>query len=702
MPGKQSESTNKKPFSSDDLAASVQEIMDTCDTGLCLVDSHKHLVIWNHWLVEHLLPSDQLPLHTLESLCPQFANEALIDLIQAAIIQSNRSGSDTSTSEQVVHLDDGRSMRIGVRPLMKYPGHCILQISEQKKDLIGQTVFDLRDQRARVMLSSVEDAVILLDVQGKVEYLNLAAESLTGFQNQIAVGRPLTEVYRVYDEVDAMESMLDLEQVLSDMGQQLVLQHREGLSIPIQQTISRLRDGEGHLDGAVLVFKDTSQSRKLAAQLNWQASHDPVTRLYNRAEFDRRLSQLMQQSKNNAEHHCLLYLDVDRFIVVNDNCGYASGDELLRQLAILIKRSIRNSDLLARLGGDEFGILLSHCTLQVAQRIAEKIRQDVTGFRFACKEKSFPQSLSIGMVPIDEQSQSVEQILSFADMACFTAKEEGRNKIHIYHPLESSAAKRHGEAQWVTRIRRALENDLLTLFVQPIVSLEDLSAKAKGHVEVLIRMIDDEGGLIAPGVFIPAAERFGLMPAVDRWVVATVVDFIDSNRGFCEASGSRFFVNLSGHSVCDEEFLPWILAIIQSQDIPTGMLCFELTETAAITNLSSAEHFMRSLQRIGCEFALDDFGSGLSSFGYLKHLPVQYLKIDGAFVKDMLENDIDESMVDAINHIGHVMGLDTIAEFVETLPVRERLRDMGVDYAQGYGVCRPFPMSQLLKHHTRG
>jgi Amt family ammonium transporter len=294
----------------------------------------------------------------------------------------------------------------------------------------------------------------------------------------------------------------------------------------------------------------------------------------------------------------------------------------------------------------------------------------------------------------------VEQILGYADIACLTAKEEGRNKIHVYDAVDSSAAKRHGETQWVTRIRTALEEDRFTLYVQPIKSLNDEDG-AQEHVEVLIRVLDEDDNLIPPGAFIPAAERFGLMLAVDRWVVGQVSRFITMNRDCCLSSGRRFFVNLSGHSLCDDEFLQWILLTIREREIPAGMLCFEVTETAAISNLTSAEHFMRTLQRYGCEFALDDFGSGLSSFGYLKHLPVEYLKIDGAFVHDMLENAIDDSMVEVINRIGHIMGLETIAEFVESEEILLRLKAIGVGYAQGYGVCRPFPIKRLLESSAK-
>ncbi|MCG8487146.1 MAG: EAL domain-containing protein [Chromatiales bacterium] len=704
MQGKVSAATDRWSELTEDELLHLQEVIDACDVGLCLVDRNKRALMWNPWLTEYLGNQHQFDQQSpIEALIPALAGPRFDSMVHLAIAQSQKKGlqaskKQTQMSRHLFSLEKGQFLRVSVRPMMMHPGFCLVQINElaaEQKPGKSSGLGGLTENRTKAILSSVEDAVILVNEQGMVEFVNLAAESMTGFQSQRISGCPLAEIYQVYDEMAQSAPLLSLEQILADDSRQLVLIHREGLTIPIQQTITRLKGDDGQPEGFVLVFKDTSQSRKLAAQLNWQSSHDPITRLYNRAEFDRRLSLLLDETQFEEEQHCLLYLDIDRFLIVNDNCGYAAGDELLRQLASLIKRSIRNSDLIARLGGDEFGILLSQCTLEVAERIAETIRQEVQDFRFAWEGKTFSQSLSIGMVPIDRRSGSVEQILGLADIACITAKEEGRNKVHVYDSVDSSAARRHGETQWVTRIRTALEEDRFTLYVQPISSLNG-EDQVQEHVEVLIRLHDEDENLIPPGAFIPAAERFGLMPAVDHWVVDQVARFITRNRDSCLAAGRRFFVNLSGHSVCDDEFLQWILLTIREREIPVGMLCFEVTETAAISNLTSAEHFMRTLQRYGCEFALDDFGSGLSSFGYLKHLPVEYLKIDGAFVHDMLDNAIDESMVEAINRIGHIMGLETIAEFVETEEILQQLKSIGVDFVQGYGVCRPFPIKRLL------
>jgi Amt family ammonium transporter len=611
-------------FTHNDLAQ-LQEVIEACDVGLCLINAERQVIAWNRYLSDITGKTDPEAItEPLESLIPQLTGPRFSKMVLTAVKAPQSDGSlptyfSLASSRHLFRVDERRFLRVSVKPLMMHPGYCLVQISEIDSSLApgGRLATNsVAEQHTRAMLSSVEDAVVLLDAAGVIEFANLAAEGMTGYSSRQMVGRRLTEVYRVVDESSVGKGSLSLDKIINGEGVQLVLKHREGLSLPVRQSVTCLKDEAGNLESIVLVFNDTSQSRKLAAQLNWQSSHDPVTRLYNRTEFDRQLTTLLDQPVIEGCGHCLLYLDIDRFKIVNDNCGHAAGDELLRQLASLIKRCIRNSDLLARLGGDEFGILLTQCSVEAAERIADSIRLSIQRFRFVYGDKSFSQSISIGMVPIDDQSSDLEQILSFADSACFSAKEEGRNKIHIYDPLGSSAAKRHGEAKWVTHIRSALDEDRFVLYVQPIKSIgrDDVPE----HVEVLIRMLDESGELILPGAFIPAAERFGLMPNVDRWVVDRLIRYIvDSqggeNRPAHPATERRYFINLSGHSLCDEDVLQIILDRISDYDLPKGMLCFEVTETAAISNLTSAEHFMRTLQRSGCEFALDDFGSGLSS-----------------------------------------------------------------------------------------
>jgi Amt family ammonium transporter len=662
------------------------------------------VVAWNRRLADLIgKPSDEVLGYPVTRVIPELSDPQFALLVQSVAGCGDESTGGASIPVALANnklyfkSENNHFKRTSVRPLAKHPGYCLLQIS----DVDAETALREQAQRTRIaeqrslaMLASIEDAVILLDADGCIEYANLAAGTMTGCPGVSMIGRALADIYQVYDESADSRRQLDYEEIIDIDSRSLLLMHREGLTFPIEQTISRLWGKNGQVEGRVLVFKDVSQSRKLAAQLNWQATHDPTTRLYNRAEFDRRLSLLLGESEVEGNKHCLLYLDIDRFKVVNDNCGHVAGDELLRQASSLIKQYIRGSDLLARLGGDEFAILLSNCSLDAAQHIADAIRLAFQRFRFAWASKVFSQSISIGLVSIDKESQSLQQVLSYADTACFAAKEAGRNQIHVYHPEKSMAAVRHGEAQWVTRIRSALDENRFALHVQPIQALEPI-AGIPCHYEVLVRMIDESGGVVAPNAFIPAAERYDLMPALDRWVVNHLVECV-TRQPSVFTEGQRLFVNLSGQSLCHEETLQMVVDLLRHSKLSEGLICFEVTETAAIANLSSAKRFMQTLKQFGCQFALDDFGSGLSSFSYLKHLPVEYLKIDGTFVKDMLQDRIDESMVEAINHIGHIMGLKTIAEYVEDNTILSRLVDIGVDFAQGYSIRHPFPLAELF------
>ncbi len=689
-------------FSQQDYAQ-LQEVIEACDVGLCMLDAEMVVQAWNRRLADMTgIKSHEVLGHQITRLMPEFSDPQFEQLVRSMTHPVGRPAGRSAVPQRLTNTkhyfrdSENRFKRVSLRPLAMHPGFCLLQICDVDAETALQEQVErtsIAEQRSLAMLASIEDAVILLDGDGFIEYANLAAEGMTGHQASQMVGHGLSEIYQVFEEGGNSRRRLDSDEILRIDNRPLQLMHREGLTFPIEQSITRLRGEGGQVEGLVLVFKDVSQSRKLAAQLNWQATHDPTTRLYNRAEFDRRLSQLLEEAEVEGSEHCLLYLDIDRFKVVNDNCGHVAGDELLRQAASLIKHTIRSSDLLARIGGDEFTILLSNCTLDVAQRIADAIRLEFQRFRFAWGDKVFSQSVSIGLVPIDRESQGLQQVLSYADTACIAAKEEGRNQIHVFHPQESVAALRHGEAQWVTRIRSALEEDRFTLYVQPIQPLGAAAGRLPNY-EVLLRMIGKTGEVIPPGAFIPAAERYDLMPSIDRWVVRRLVD--SATRQQCRLRpGQRLFVNLSGQSLCHEETLRALVELLRHPGLPRELFCFEVTETAAIANLSSANHFMQTLRQFGCEFALDDFGSGLSSFGYLKHLPVEYLKIDGGFVKDMTLDRIDESMVEAINHIGHIMGLETIAEFVEDDLILQRLIDIGVDFAQGYGIRRPFPLAEL-------
>jgi Amt family ammonium transporter len=697
-----SDDARLKQFSEEDYAH-IQKAIEACDAELCILDADMVVLAWNRRLADLISrPSDEVLGHPVTKIMPELSGPQFARLVQSATRSSDASSncaltlSGLTSSKHYFKSGGNHFKGIRVCPLVLHPGYCLLQISVVDAETALQEqaqLTSIAEQRSLAMLASIEDAVILLDAEGRIEYANLAAEGMIGYRGAEMIGRPLAEIYRATEENSGTHCCLDYEEIIRIDNRPLLLRHRKGPIFPVEQSITRLRGDNGQVEGRVLVLKDVSQSRKLTAQLNWQSTHDLTTRLYNRAEFDRRLSQLLEESEFEGSKHGLLYLDIDRFKVVNDNCGHVAGDELLRQAGALIKHSIRGSDLLARIGGDEFVVLLSNCSLEVAQRIAEAIRGEFQRFRFAWGDKVFSQSISIGLVSIDKESQGLRQVLSYADTACFAAKEAGRNQVHVYHPEKSVAAMRHSEAQWVTRILSALEEDRFTLYVQPIQPTEPIPG-VPCHYEVLVRMIGESGELIPPGAFIPAAERYDLMPAIDRWVVNHLVECVIRQQCVFKA-GQRLFVNLSGQSLGHEETLQATIDLLRHSKLPKGLFCFEVTETAAITNLSSARRFMKTLKQFGCEFALDDFGSGLSSFNYLKHLPVEYLKIDGAFVKDMLQDRIDESMVEAISNIGHIMGLKTIAEFVEDKAILFRLVDIGVDFAQGFGIRHPFPIAEL-------
>ncbi|TCS72100.1 diguanylate cyclase (GGDEF)-like protein [Sulfuritortus calidifontis] len=432
------------------------------------------------------------------------------------------------------------------------------------------------------------------------------------------------------------------------------------------------------------------QHRKAEETIHHLAFHDSLTGLINRHRFEQRLTMALRTAKDWNTEHALLYLDLDQFKVVNDTCGHVAGDELLKQLALVLQEHVRESDTLARLGGDEFGLLLENCPIDQAVQVAEKLLQAINEFRFSWGGKTFSVGGSIGLAPITAHDVSVDDLMRNADIACYTAKDHGRNRLHVYRAEDAELQRRRGEMHWVSRIQWALENDRFALYRQSIVPLQK-GRNQNTCCELLIRMRDEQDQLISPGVFLPAAERYNLSPAVDRWVVRHLLEFLTRNRELMKRRHG-FFINLSGVTLNDDDFYDFLRQRLRATGVPPEMLCFEVTETAAIGNLSRAISFMQGVREEGCRFALDDFGAGLSSFSYLKAIPADYLKIDGAFVRDIVDDPLDHAIVESINRVGHVVGLETIAEFVENEAIRDRLSEIGVDYAQGYGLHRPEPM----------
>jgi diguanylate cyclase (GGDEF)-like protein len=448
----------------------------------------------------------------------------------------------------------------------------------------------------------------------------------------------------------------------------------------------------GRVAGAVLLFRDVTEAQALAHRLSFQATHDALTGLVNRQEFERRLERVLSEARGNDEEYALLYLDLDQFKVVNDTCGHTAGDQLLRQVTAQLHERLRGRDTLARLGGDEFGVLLEHCPLDQALRIATELRDAVQDYRFVWEGKPFSVGVSIGLVPLSTAVGTVAAGLSAADAACYAAKEQGRNRVHLYQPDDALLATQRTQMQWVSRLTHALDANRFRLYQQAISRLGQ-HGSGRPHFEVLLRLLDEEGRVVEPMAFVPAAERYNLMPAIDRWVVREVISRHAAQQ--CKAPvGERpiFAVNLSGSSLSDERLADFVRGLLAEHKVPADMLCFEITETAAIANLGRAAQFIQELKREGCLFALDDFGSGMSSFAYLKQLPVDFLKIDGSFIRTMAEDRVVRAMAEAINRVAHVMAIETVAECAETAPILALLKELGVDHAQGYALARPQPL----------
>jgi diguanylate cyclase (GGDEF)-like protein len=436
--------------------------------------------------------------------------------------------------------------------------------------------------------------------------------------------------------------------------------------------------------------KAVEVSNDLSAKLSYQESHDSLTGLLNRREFEDRLQDLLKQNSSQPIEHAVCHINIDRFKVVNETCGPTAGDELLVELAELLRKRVRHRDTLARVGGDEFGIIMRDCSLEHAEHVAKNLLELLGDLRFNWDGKRYAVGASIGLVPLTDPESSVSNVLSSAAAACHAAKDKGGHRVFMFSQSDTELAKRHGHMRWVSRINRALDEDRFRLSFQPITPIKP-GDQPPVHYELLIRMQDEFGNMIAPGAFLPSAELYGLSTKLDRWVLSSAFDWLDNHPRHVDEL-SVCAINLSGHSLGDDEFLDFVVDLFVSNRIPASKICFEITETAAIANLEHASRFIGTLKAFGSRFALDDFGTGLSSFAYLKRLPVDYLKIDGMFIRDIHEDPIHLAMVQSINEVGHLMGMETVAEFVENDAIIEVLRGVGVDYAQGYGICPPQPL----------
>ena len=550
----------------------------------------------------------------------------------------------------------------------------------------------------QVTLDSIADAVITTDTAGIVQWLNPVAERMTGWTKADAVGTPLADVFTIVDEEtraskpDPVAMCLARSEIVEADGH-VTLIARNGTEYGIEDSAAPIREAGGRVHGAVLVFHDVSEQRRLSHEMSHRATHDILPGLFNRCEFESRLARLLESAGDGPAQHALLYIDLDQFKLVNDACGHGAGDQLLRQVATMLRGCVRTQDSLARLGGDEFGAILTGCDVSHAQRVAQKICDQMDAFRFVHEGRRFRVGTSIGLAPIDRRWTGTKALLQAADAACYAAKNGGRNRVHAWFDSDQVVKARHGEMQWVSRLELALDEDRFELFGQRIESIAGTNPGL--HFEVLLRLRESNGLLVPPGAFLPAAERFHLATRIDRWVVRKAFDWmrVAQDDG---VDVDMMSINLSGQSLGDRAFHRDVVQMVRRASFDVRRLCFEITETAAITQMTEARTFIDEVRALGVRIALDDFGAGASSFGYLKSLPVDYLKIDGHFITNLLDDKLANVTVRCFCDVAKVVGVKTIAEFVEREDVRDALRDLGVDMAQGYLIHRPESLASLL------
>jgi diguanylate cyclase (GGDEF)-like protein/PAS domain S-box-containing protein len=594
---------------------------------------------------------------------------------------------------------EGRLWEVRIEPMRDAAGavtSCLgvaLDVTESRREA---GTLAQENELLQATLASIGDGVIRTDSEGRIDSMNPMAEHLTGWTAEDAFGRPVAEVFQIVDEVtrtplsDPVQRCLDEGRVVESPGHALLL-GAEGREYSVRDSAAPIRDRSGAVIGAVVVFKDVTQLRGMEREMIYLASHDALTGLLNRREFEVRLKRAIRTARAEQRLHVLLYLDLDEFKAINDNCGHLVGDEMLKQITALLRSRVRRSDTLARLGGDEFGVLLEDCPLDHARQIAEDIRRSVREFRFRWREQMFSVGVSIGFVAIDGDSGDIAQVMGAGDAACYVAKEGGKNRVHEHELDDTTIAERYGDMQWIHRIHGAFDDRRFRLYYQLVQPLAGNPGREL-LCEVFLRMLDEDGKVVAPSSFLAAAERYKLIGSLDRWVVHTSFRALSEVQRREVSRPVLFSVNISAQALAEDGFLDYVGEELDKSAVDPRRVCFEITETAAISKLDSALRFISGLKAKGCRFILDDFGSGLSSFSYLRDLQIDYLKIDGEFVQNMLEDRVKRAMVESINQVGHALGIQTIAEWVENRPTLEVLKAMGVDYAQGYWLCRPQPL----------
>ncbi len=609
---------------------------------------------------------------------------------------------EATHSEDLTYLRaDGRRIHFAITsaPIVDQDGEARLavavmhDVSELKQ---AQQAAAAEKERALVTVASLTDGVVTTDRTGVVTSVNPAAERFTGCCQHEAIGRPFAQVLRI-EEAEAAAALsgaiprcLAERHVITDLPH-LTLHGADSQRYSVESAVAPVVLGDGELLGAVIVLHDVTESKRLLRRLGFEASHDALTGLVNRREFEARLQRTLERARHaQGGHAALLYMDLDQFKIVNDTCGHSAGDDLLKLLAQSYAQHVRERDTLARIGGDEFALIVEHSEVDEAMAVAHKILEATRNFRYACKGRLFQLGVSIGLTPIDRTTASVEEALRRADHACYIAKERGRNRVYVHYKGDLDFAQRRSDMHWVTRLNHAFEHDELQLYCQPIFSLG--SEQNPQHYEILLRLNDAHHGPIGPGIFLAAAERYDVILKIDRWVLSHTLQWLSTHPE--QASRIQMCsINLSRRSLADQSFHTFAAEAIDRYDVAANKLCFEITENGAIADMQKTIAFIDALSARGCRFSLDDFGTGMTSFSYLKQLPVDFIKIDGSFIEAMASNEVDFEMVRFTNDISHMMGRKTIAEYVSTPAIVEKLRAIGVDFAQGFWLGKPRPLA---------
>ena len=548
-------------------------------------------------------------------------------------------------------------------------------------------------RQAQYTLESISEGVITTDNDGRIDYMNLAAESLIGTNRDDASGHRIGELFTLVDDADRRPLGDPVERCLAmrrrvNMGRRAVMVSVDGEhEHSVEITASPVRGPSNSISGTVVVFHDVSELRGLTRKMSYQATHDPLTGLINRREFERRLDEAMDSAHAEEAVHMLFYMDLDRFKAVNDSCGHMAGDNMLREVAALIKDEVRDSDFVGRLGGDEFGALLIGCPIEKARQIATDICNAIADYRFVWKDKIFNIGISVGLVEISHASGTLQDVMSAADSACYMAKQQGRGKVHIYSARDEAVARERGDIQWLRQLQTALHEDGFALAMQPIIAMRG-RGESGPTAEVLIRLSDSHGRPTASAEFLRPAERYQMMPQIDRWVINSTLTAISGGDIKLPAHRSCA-INLSGQTLGDEAFLGFVVDSLDRSGVAPSAICFEVTESAILSNVQQAQRFIEVLHGIGCEFSLDDFGSGLGSFSSLKHLPIDYLKIDGTYTRNLQTDLVNQEMVAAMIKLARTMQFKVVAEEVEYQEDFDWLRDIGVDFVQGHFIEAP-------------